>query len=143
DRRVPHRIQRLPLVFILSGRILRHDRGLLHRGHALAGWMAASVSELAARQSLGSDFLFLPRRFVSPSCCDVFLQHGPHAETSSFPCSNHRSRRIWRGSRLDRLGSVRSRSKPPRAGHFLVLHKSCRVYVHVYLVSWHVPALSF
>ena len=47
DRRIPHGVQRLPLVLILSGGILCDDCGLVDRGHAVAGRMAAPVSKCA------------------------------------------------------------------------------------------------
>src|SRR5580658_2348117 len=104
--------------------------------------MAAAVPEFAERYSLGSDFLFLPRRHISFLCRDMFLQHGPHAEASPFPHSNHRPRGIRRRPRLDRSCPVRPPSERSSAGHFLVLGESCRLHVPLYLVSWHVPAIS-
>ena len=47
-----------------------------------------------------------------------------------------------RGPWLDRPGSVHSCGKRSRSGYFLVLRESCRLHVPLYLVSWHVPAIS-
>src|ERR1022692_4564974 len=104
--------------------------------------MASAVSESLAQLNLGLGFLTHPGPHVSVFRRDLLLQHRPHAEASSFPHSNHRPRRIRRSPGPDWSDSVRSHGKRPSAGYFLVLGQSCGLYVHVYLVSWHVPTLS-
>ena len=42
-RGLSYRVQRLPLVAVLPGGIFRDDGGVVHRGHAVAGRMAAAV----------------------------------------------------------------------------------------------------
>ena len=58
-----------------------------------------------------------------------------------FQDSNDRSRRVWRRARPDRADSVYAGRACACRRYFLVLGESCRVYVSLYLVSWHVPAL--
>src|SRR4029077_19116674 len=97
---LPHRIQRLSLVVVFPGRIFCDDRSLFHCSNALAWWMVAALSELAEWDSVGSDFLYIPRRYVLVFRSDLFLQHGAHAETSAIPHSNHRARGIRRRARF-------------------------------------------
>ena len=56
--------------------------------------------------------------------------------------SDDRTGGIRRSARLDRAGAVHSCGARAGAGHFLVLGESCRIHVPLYLVSWHVPAIS-
>ena len=59
-RRLPHRVQRLPLVAVLPGGIRGDARGLVHRGHALARRMDAAIPQLAERPAWDLAFSFVP-----------------------------------------------------------------------------------
>ena len=65
DGGIPYRVQRVPLVFILSGGILGDDRGVVDRGHAVAGRMVAAVSELVERVHMGSGLRAVPWSYFS------------------------------------------------------------------------------
>ena len=56
--------------------------------------------------------------------------------------SDHGSRRIRCGSGRDRADPISSPGPRASGRHLLVLGQGCRIYVPLYLVSWHVPALS-
>src|SRR5579859_3023390 len=142
DGGIPYRIQRVPLVFILPGRILGDDRSVVHRGYAVAGWMDAAVPELAERRNGKSGVLAGPRGHVSISGRDHVLQHGADAQASAVQDSDDWVGGIRRGAGGDRPDPVYSWRARPHSGHLLVLSEGCRVHVPLYLVSWHVPALS-
>src|ERR1700686_3814581 len=102
--------------------------------------MAAAVSKFG-RVDLGFDLLVLSGHHVPAFRGNVFLQHGANAEASTVQDSDHGACGIWRGARPDWAGAVHSTSAGSGGRHLLVRGQSCRVYVPLYLVSWHVPAL--
>src|SRR5579863_3933831 len=129
------------MVVVLLGGIFSDDRSLVDRGNVVAGWMAAAISEFSRRFDLEADLLAFSWRNVSFFRRNMFLQRGAHAQASTIPSANHRTRGFWRSPRPDRPDSVYSSCEHAHSGYFLVLGESCRVYVSLYLVSWHVPTI--
>src|SRR3984957_14326624 len=105
--------------------------------------MAAAVSELVEWRSMGLSLLAFPRNHFCASGADVFLQHGADAEASTVQDPDHRAGWIRRGAGSNWTSAVLDAGSRARDRHFLVCGESCRVHVPLYLVSWHVPALSF
>ena len=82
-RRLPHRVQRLPLVAVLPGGIRGDAGGLVDRGHAVAGRMDAAVPQLAERHGLGPGVLVRPGAGVLRARRAVLAGNGAHAEDSA------------------------------------------------------------
>src|SRR5438552_4355463 len=104
--------------------------------------MAAPVPQHVDRAHMGPRLLLVPRDHVRASSVDVFLQHGADAQTSAVPGADDRAGWIRRGAWTDRPDPFHSGGARSRERYFLVCGQSCCVYVSLYLVSWHVPALS-
>ena len=133
-RRIPYRIQRLPLVSVLPGGIFGNDRRLVDRGDVMARWMAATLSESASRADLGLGFLVRPRHHIPVTWRDVLLQHRANAETSTVQDSDSRPCRIRRRSGSDRFDPVRSGSPRARGDIFWF---SAKVAGFMYLYIWY------
>ena len=107
----------------------------------LGGWLRPFPNALnGATWDLG--FLPGPRHLIPAPGRDVLLQRGPHAEASAVQDSNHGPRRIRRRARAHRPGHVHPAVRDRVNDIFWFCRQSCRLHVPLYLVSWHVPAIS-